>query len=119
SFDDALDDDTMMEEVVGGKAVEELDLDQFEHPETPAPAPAEPPARDDGADLLASRVEDLALEVDRLREENRTVREMVERILSGIGGQIEVLEQVRSGRGDRAGEEGSQKPGVPPPETDQ
>jgi hypothetical protein len=119
SFDDAFDDDTMMKEIVDEKAVEELDLDQFERPEAPAAAPAEPTARDAAATLLASRVEDLASEVDRLREENRTVREMVDGILAGIGMQIEVLEQIRFGQGDRAGEKGSQEPGAPPPETDQ
>ena len=71
------------------------------------------------AATLLARVEELALEVDRLREENRAVRDALEKIFSGIDGQIAILKGIRSDS-DRGGGERAEMPvpDAPSPETD-
>ena len=130
SFDDAFEDDDLMTGTAEGKAVEELDLDQFEGSGETGPSAAAAPAGEEtrsegpaspeegGPSLLAAKVEELTREVEVLREENRAVRRTVEGILAGIGRQIEVLEGMKSGGEDRAGEEESGPSGSLPPEKD-
>jgi hypothetical protein len=77
---------------------------------------AEPEGAEKPSSALELRVEELAREVRLLREENRAVRAAVENILAGIGRQIAVLGQIRSGieTGDEGG--GEKPPGPPPRE---